>query len=140
MHVNPSRDRSRSLRAGARGHQNIGSTQGPPDRRADRRYPIAAELEYRIINRGNVVKIGLGRTIDISSAGVLFESEIALPRGLKVELIISWPSLPTTSKRIEIRAEGRTVRADHKCTAVRIYKYTFRGAPAPGAGEAAGTL
>ena len=96
------------------------------ERRADRRYPISADLQYRITNRRKVIEIGSGRTIDISSTGVLFESRVPLPRGLKIELRIMWPVVAGDSPKLELHAEGRTVRAQENCTAVRIEKYTFQ--------------
>ena len=101
------------------------------DRRADRRYPINAALKYRITYRRKVIGTGPGRTIDMSSTGMLFESTSALPRGLKIEIWINWPALPAFNNRLELHAEGRTVRAQDNCTAVHIQKYTFRGQPSP---------
>ena len=139
MYLNP-RDRGQMRQAQPGDGQRGGSTKDrKEDRRSDRRYPITAELEYRIISRRNLVKIGSGRTLDISSTGVLFESAIALPRGLRIELKINWPALPSTTNRIEIRAEGRTVRATNNCTAVRIQKYTIRGVHSPALGGLSGT-
>jgi len=104
--------------------------KGEVERRADRRYPINAELAYRITNRRRVITSGCGRTIDISSRGLLFESQIPLPRGLRIEVSIIWPTLPAGSSRLELLAEGRTVRTQQNCTAVQIKRYSFRQQPA----------
>ena len=96
------------------------------DRRADRRYPINAKVEYRIANRRKVIETGYGRTIDISTTGVLFESRIPIPRGLKIVLIITWPASSPGASRLELHAEGRTVRTVYDCTAVQIQRCTFR--------------
>ena len=121
-------DISRLFHAGAGGSPGGISAQGVArtDRRSDRRYPISADLQYRITNRRKVIESGSGRTIDISSTGILFESRLPLPRGLKIELKILWPVLTAGSPRMELHAEGRTVRAQQNCTAVQIQKYAFQ--------------
>ena len=99
----------------------------PSERRSDRRYPIRAELEYRITRGRKLIASGRGQTIDISSAGVRFESSFALARGMKIDLCIDWPALASSRKRLELHAEGHTVRAERNYTAVQIRKYSFRG-------------
>ena len=96
------------------------------ERRSDRRYPISADLQYRITNRRKVIETGSGRTVDISSNGVLFETRLPLPRGLKIELRILWPVVSAGSPRLELHAEGRTVRTQQNRTAVQIQKYAFQ--------------
>ena len=96
---------------------------GRSERRANRRYPITADLCYRILNRKKVIESGRGRTIDVSSTGVLFEAPLTLPRGLKIEICIDWPAL---SDRLELFAEGRIVRGRKNYTAVHIRKFSFR--------------
>lgn len=106
---------------------------GRSERRATRRYPISSDLYYRILHRKKVIECGRGRTIDISSTGLLFESNLTLPRGLKIEICIDWPAL---SDRLELCAEGRIVRGKKNCTAVRIRKYSFREKQERASGEA----
>jgi len=49
------------------------------ERRADRRYPLAAELDYRIAEGRGQVKTGRGKTINISSSSIFFKPEEPLP-------------------------------------------------------------
>jgi hypothetical protein len=42
------------------------------DRRIQRRYPVALELEYKVVTGGAVIGTGTGKTGNISSGGVLF--------------------------------------------------------------------
>ncbi len=117
--MNPQPDRCRDQSV----FQGPGTSRA--DRRSDRRYPVSAKLEYRIRGHQTIVGTGFGRTIDISNAGVLFESGIALPRGVKVELHIHWPVAGANSSQVQVFAEGRTVRAQRNYTAVKILKYSF---------------
>lgn len=117
--MNPQPDRCRDQSV----FQGPGNSRA--DRRSDRRYPVSAKLEYHIRGHKTLTETGYGRTIDISNAGVLFESGIPLPRGLKVELQIHWPVAGANSNQVQLYAEGRTVRAQRNCTAVKILKYNF---------------
>ncbi|HEV3199775.1 MAG TPA: hypothetical protein VGZ73_17850 [Bryobacteraceae bacterium] len=95
-------------------------------RRVDRRYPIDAELEYKLIYERNVFETGQGKTINVSSSGILFESERALPPGMEIELSIAWPARLGDAVRLKLCVSGRTVRAQGKCTAVLIQRHIFR--------------
>jgi hypothetical protein len=95
-------------------------------RRVDRRYPIDAELEYKLIHGRNVFQTGEGRTINVSSSGILFESRRALPPGMEIELSIAWPARLGDAVALKLCVCGRTVRAQDNCTAVQIQRHTFR--------------
>jgi hypothetical protein len=56
------------------------------DRRIQRRYPVALELEYKVMTGGAVIGSGTGKTGNISSGGVLFRTEDQLAAGPAVEL------------------------------------------------------
>jgi c-di-GMP-binding flagellar brake protein YcgR len=126
--MNRPRDRSSALKDSSADSPPAGGskTTRKMERRAHRRYSIAAEVEFRIKGRRTAVQKGKGQTIDISSNGVLFESRTPLPIGLKVELSISWPSPETLPKRLEFYAEGHTVRSDNNRTAIYFKRYNFR--------------
>src|SRR5689334_23123221 len=50
----------------------VAQTEPRDDRRSSMRYPIVLELQYTLVNEGGVECRGSGRTLDISSSGVLF--------------------------------------------------------------------
>ena len=50
------------------------------------RYPMTLELQYKLMDRGRVERVGVGRTVNISSSGVLIETDRSLPPGGSVEL------------------------------------------------------
>jgi len=128
MHMNRT-DISRAQREASNKPQagETSRSNRKPERRAHRRYSITAELEYRITKRQKLIVQGRGQTIDISSTGVLFEAPLPLPLGLKIEVVITWPARPTNLHRLELHAEGYTVRTERNCTAVLIKRYAFRG-------------
>jgi len=96
------------------------------DRREDRRYPIALELRYKLIRRRRVLETGTGRTIDLSSGGILFETDHPLPAGLNVELSIEWPALLHDVAPMRLVVTGRIVRTDRMRAALRTVQHEFR--------------
>jgi hypothetical protein len=96
------------------------------DRRQDRRYGIHLDLRWKLIRRRRVLDTGVGRTLDLSSGGILFESGRQLPVGLNVELAISWPVLLRNEAPMQLIVSGRIVRAAQNRTAVAMAQHEFR--------------
>lgn len=67
-----------------------------------------------------------GRTIDLSSGGVLFEGTRQLPVGLNVEMSISWPVLLHNVAPLQLVVSGRIVRSEGHRVAVRVAQHEFR--------------
>jgi hypothetical protein len=95
------------------------------DRRIQRRYPLELDLEYKIIEHGVVVSTGEGKTVNISSGGVLFQTGKGVPGGL-IALSIRWPAVLGNLPFIELWISGRIVRSDTEGTAVRMERYEFQ--------------
>jgi hypothetical protein len=96
------------------------------DLRFDRRYPILLELQWKLIRRKRVLGVGKGSTLDLSSGGILFASDRALPKGLNVELAISWPALRDNVAAMQLVVKGRIVRTEGCRTAIRMTQHEFR--------------
>src|SRR5581483_11813183 len=60
---------------------------GPVDRRTTSRFPLTEEVRYKL-SHGKVVTLGMGKTLNIGSGGVLFTTEQPLPAGRTVEVSI----------------------------------------------------
>ena len=98
------------------------------DRRSDRRYEISLELRWKLIRRKRVLDSGVGITLDVSSGGVLFESDHPLPGHGDVELSISWPVLLHNVAPLQLVVSGRVVRMSGRRTAIRRVQHEFRTA------------
>jgi PilZ domain len=96
------------------------------DRRLDRRYRIQLDLRWKLIRRRKLQDSGSGRTIDLSSGGILFEAERPLPVGMNVELSVAWPVLLERVAPIQLTVSGRIVRAEGRRVGVRITQHEFR--------------
>src|SRR5579864_471995 len=89
------------------------------DQRLNRRYPITLEIEYKLLRKGRVERLGQGRTLNVSSGGVLFEANESLPSGSSIELLMQWPFLLEGVCPLKLVIHGSVVRSDSKGVAVR---------------------
>ena len=101
------------------------------DRREDRRYGIRLDVKWKLIRRRRVLDTGIGRTLDLSSGGLLFDPGRHLPEGLNVELSITWPVLLHNVAPLQLVVSGRIVRASGRSIAVRTVQHEFRTAAVP---------
>ena len=98
------------------------------DRRADRRYRLSLDLWWKLVRRRKVMASGQGRTVDLSSGGILFVAGHALPVGIDVEMSISWPALFRNRHPMRLVALGRIVRSDGNRVAIRLLQHEFQSA------------
>ena len=96
------------------------------DRRATDRFPIEREVQYKILNKRSGEEAGEGKTINISSAGVLFTTQHMLLPGRRLELAISWPAQLNNKCALKLVARGRVVRFEDGRAAIEIQQYEFR--------------
>ncbi len=96
------------------------------ERRGDRRYSLLLDLRWKLIRRRKVLDAGTGRTMDLSSGGILFDAGRHLPAGLNVELSISWPALLHNVAPMQLTVSGKIVRAHGTLVGVRIAQHEFR--------------
>lgn len=96
------------------------------DRRTGLRFPIDCPVEYNVLRQGRILETGQGRTLNISSSGLLFESDARLTPGATLELAVAWPARLSDATPIQLRVRGRAVRVTGAVTAMRIAAYDFR--------------
>jgi len=106
------------------------SVETQRDQRSRGRYPIALDLQYKVLCGGRVERTGSGRTLNISSGGVLFETDDRLPARGTVELAMKWPFLLEGACGLKLVMRGRIVRCDSngRATALCTESYEFRTA------------
>ena len=96
------------------------------EHRSNPRYSINVEVSYELIVRGEVVETGHGRTVNISTGGVLFECQRPPAPEMGIRLSIAWPPPSGDAVGLTLRVSGRTIRVQENCIAVRIERYEFR--------------
>jgi hypothetical protein len=95
------------------------------DRRHNRRYPIAVEVEYRAIGPDGLAFRGVGRSLNLSTSGILFEARQNLWPGMRIELTIAWPVRLDNAVDLNLCVAGRVARTDGFTHAVRIREHEF---------------
>jgi hypothetical protein len=99
------------------------------DRRGADRFPIEREVRYKVISKKSADETGTGRTINMSSNGILFTSDHMLLPGRRLELSVSWPAQLNNQTPLKLVARGRVIRFEGGQTAIEIQQYEFRTAP-----------
>lgn len=107
--------------------------KGQTDRRHSDRFPIEREVRYRVLNKRATDESGDGKTINISSAGVLFTTDRMLLPGRRLEVSISWPAQLNNKCALKLVARGRIVRFEDGRAAMEIQQYEFRTSAASAA-------
>jgi hypothetical protein len=84
------------------------------------------EVRFWVLSQGAKEASGAGRTLNMSSGGVLFTSANAVTPGRSMELSISWPAQLNAKCGLRLVAKGVVVRCEHGKIALRIRQYEFR--------------
>jgi c-di-GMP-binding flagellar brake protein YcgR len=96
------------------------------ERRRSSRFPIEREIRYKTLNQRTELMTGVGKTLNISSSGVLFTSEHDMPLGTRLEVTISWPAQLNDKCLLNLVARGRVTRHAKGQLALQIQQYEFR--------------
>ncbi len=96
------------------------------DRRGSDRFPIERDVRYKVLNKKNVDEIGAGKTLNMSSTGILFTAEHLLLPGKRLEVSISWPAQLNNKTPLKLVARGRIIRYEDGSAAMEIQQYEFR--------------
>src|SRR5690349_24091812 len=96
------------------------------ERRRSSRFPIEREVRYKTLNQRTEILSGNGKTLNISSSGVLFTSDHDLPVGTRLEVSISWPAQLNEKRLLKLVARGRVARHTKGQLSLQIHEYEFR--------------
>jgi len=86
---------------------------------------MGADVEYQLAAGGPAGR-GNGRTVNISSRGVLLQTETVLPAGASIALQVAWPVKLERQIALSLHIRGYTLRSDGDFTAIRIERHEFR--------------
>jgi hypothetical protein len=96
------------------------------DRRHADRFPIERDIRYKVLNKRGSEEAGTGKTINISSSGILFTTDQLLLPGRRVEIAVSWPAQLNSKCALKLVARGRVVRFEEGRAAIEIQQHEFR--------------
>jgi hypothetical protein len=97
----------------------------PLERRLKIRYPVNLNVRYRTLGRQNRIT-GLGRTVNMSSGGLLIDADQRTQVGLRLEINVEWPSMLDGLIPLQLVAVGRVVRCLESGFALSFTQYQFR--------------
>lgn len=103
------------------------------DRRVGIRFPIEMDLNYRVGTKP--AEWIAGRTVNISSSGILVRTDYSPVRGSKVQLTLAWPRLLDNRVPLRLVVDGHVVRSGAGQVAVTVQRFEFRTAREPGRAE-----
>jgi c-di-GMP-binding flagellar brake protein YcgR len=95
------------------------------ERRCAGRYAIERDLKWKWQGKRTRDAPEHGRTVNISSGGVLFTTGFCLPLGKLVQVGINWPAGPDAGDGLQLVIKGRVVRSDAGCTAIEYRQREF---------------
>ena len=96
------------------------------ERRATPRYPVAAEVTWRLLYDRRSDHHGTGKSLNMSSSGILFTTPAPLEVGSNVEVCISWPVALNGNCPLKLVVTGKITRSDQATSALNILRYEFR--------------
>ncbi len=96
------------------------------ERRGSRRFPLELEVRYKTLSQRAELVEGTGKTLNISSSGVLFTSESELPVGTALEVSINWPARLNDSCFLNLVGRGRVTRQAKGQLALQFRQHEFR--------------
>jgi hypothetical protein len=101
-------------------------TKDANERRQADRFPLERDVRYKVLSKRSTEEAGGGKTINMSSSGILFTAEHLLVPGKRLELSISWPAQLNNKTALKLVARGRVVRCEDGRAALEIQQYEFR--------------
>jgi hypothetical protein len=94
------------------------------ERRLSRRFPLDQAVSFRLKGQRSSVT-GEGRTVNLSSKGVLFRTDQVLAKGCAIQVEINWPVLLDDSRPLKLIARGPIVWCDGERAAMKIEGWEF---------------
>lgn len=96
------------------------------DRRGSPRFPFVQELVFQRKDLPAAIHPVSGKTINMSSRGILFETSSHLFSGEVLQMAINWPARLDQHCPLKIVVLGRVVRCSAGQAAVEILQHAFR--------------
>ena len=98
------------------------------ERRVHQRYPISLEVEYKLLEGTGARQKGSGRTINISSGGILLHLEENPPNIRSIELSVKWPFLLDGLIPLQWIVRGNIVWTAANRLAIEVIDHAFHTA------------
>jgi hypothetical protein len=100
-----------------------------PERRASERFAIERRIRYRAVGRGSIGISGNGRTVNMSSVGILIATDRGLSVGCRIEAEVDGPFQVDNQVYWKLIVTGSIVRSETRAVplvGVKISSHEFR--------------
>ena len=101
------------------------------ERRGAKRFPVRQDVQYWIADRSPEVLARAGRTLDLSSSGILLTTQEWIQPGRILVVTGDWPARLNGVSIMKFIARGPVVRSEGHQVAMRIYWHEFRTSDSP---------
>lgn len=97
------------------------------ERRSKLRFPVRLSVRYHTLTGGPSL-IGVGRTLNVSSCGLLIalEEPANLRMGARLQMVLDWPFLLHGTTPLQLIVSCRVTRSRPQEFAVRLDQYQFK--------------
>jgi PilZ domain-containing protein len=95
------------------------------ERRNKSRFPVELTVHYQTLELGPSIS-GAGRTVNVSSGGVLMTAEQGIHEGARIKITMEWPSLLNGITPLQLVTTGKVVRSQDLNVGVEFDWYQFR--------------
>jgi hypothetical protein len=97
-------------------------------RPAARDFPLALDLQYKVLGDKDEGATGTGRTLWMSSREIMFETDRALATGTDLEITIAWPARIEDRVLLQLCIRAAVLHTLSLGVTAEIRKYEFRTA------------
>ncbi len=94
-------------------------------RKAQQQFPLELNLRYRSWGLSSPLLSGEGKTVNISSSGVLFTCDKDFPVGTLLEISIFWPVPLHERHPLYLIGRGSVVRTSKGQVALEVQRFEF---------------
>jgi len=110
------------------------------NRRTANRYDLDLPFDFRLFGRDQSVQEGRGRTLNMSSHGLLVSPDLRISKGQPIELFVQLPGQLKDAAGARLVILGHVLRSSPTGAAIKIVRHGFirvrePGSPATQTGE-----
>jgi hypothetical protein len=95
------------------------------NRRTAKRYGLELPFEYRLFGRDQYVQEGCGRTLNMSSRGLLVAPDQQISKGLPIEIVVQLPVELKDMTGARLVILGHVMRSGPTGAAIKIVRHGF---------------
>ena len=103
-------------------------TNGPQERRTSKRFSVECTVRYCVLGQNPVEVSGSGKTVNVSTGGMLIAINRVLSPGMLVEVEVDWRANPDDRVSLNLVAMCEVVRSESGAVplaAVEITSHAF---------------